>query len=147
MLGFSLPTYLAKLKALVEQAGYWAGRARHWARIALTGVGIVEIEEGTENITVGTEDDAFSYFVVADDLHTVTFWLVSDPVPGTSLQIRNGGYGIVQVQALDGGIINSPGTLVLRGHSSVVSLVARRAKSESEGLEAMWDLSGDVEPL
>jgi hypothetical protein len=145
MLGSNLPTFLQRCKTLVDEAAYWANRARHWARIALTGVGIVEIEAGTESITVGTESDAFSYFSVNDDLHTVTFFLVSDAVPGTSFQIRNNGHGVVQVQPLNGGIVNSSGTLILRGHSSVISLVAIRP--EINNVPAMWDLIGDVQPL
>ena len=146
MLGFDLPTYIQRCKDLVDQATYWAGRARHWALIALTGVGVVEVESGAIQRTVGTEDDAFTYFVVNDDLNTMTFFLVSDPVPGTSFQIRNNGVGTVQVQALDEGIINSPGTAQLRaGAGALVSLVAIRAKSDEA--EAMWDLNGDVEPL
>lgn len=145
MLGFDLPTYIQRCKDLVDQATYWAGRARHWALIALTGVGVVEVEAGAIQRTVGTEDDAFTYFVVNDDLNTMTFFLVSDPVPGTSFQIRNNGVGTVQVQALDGGIVNSPGTLILRGTGSVVSLVALRAKSGE--IPAMYDLIGDVQPI
>tara|TARA_R110002033_G_scaffold170862_2_gene214578 strand:+ start:17741 stop:18082 length:342 start_codon:yes stop_codon:yes gene_type:complete len=113
--------------------------------MALTGVGIVHIEVGTIDMIVGTEDDVFTYYIVNDDLNTMTFFLVSDPVPGTSFQIRNNGFGIVQVQPLNDGIVNSPGTLTLRGHGSVVSLVAIRP--EIEGVPAMWDLIGDVKPL
>lgn len=145
MIPFDLPTFLQRCKDMVEQATYWAGRARHWARVALTGVGIVEVDAGTESITVGGEEDAFSYYMVNDDLHTVTFFLISDPVPGTCFQIRNNGHGIVQVQPLNGGLVNSPGTLILRGNGSVVSLVAIRAAQG--GVPAMWDLIGDVEPI
>lgn len=145
MIPSNLPTFLQRCKELVDQAAYWAGRARHWARIALTGVGIIEVQAGTTTLTVGTEDDAFSYFMVNDDLNTVTFFLISDPVPGTAFQIRNNGHGIVQVQPLNGGLVNSPGTLILRGNGSVVSLVAIRA--EQGGVPAMWDLIGDVQPL
>lgn len=145
MIHFDLPTFLQRCKDMVERATFWAGRARHWARVALTGVGIVEVDAGTESITVGGEEDAFSYYMVNDDLHTVTFFLISDPVPGTCFQIRNNGHGIVQVQPLNGGIVNSPGTLILRGNGSVVSLVAIRAAQG--GVPAMWDLIGDVEPI
>lgn len=145
MLGFDLPTYIKRCKELVDECAYWVGRARHWARMALTGVGIVHIEVGTIDMIVGTEDDVFTYYIVNDDLNTMTFFLVSDPVPGTSFQIRNNGFGIVQVQPLNDGIVNSPGTLTLRGHGSVVSLVAIRP--EIEGVPAMWDLIGDVKPL
>ena len=145
MLGLDLPTYLKKLKDLVEQAVYWAGRARHWARIALTGVGIVEIQAGTGTMQVGEEEDAFSYFLVNDDLNSMTFFLISNPVPGTCFQIRNDGFGLVQVQGMDDTIIISPGTLILRGNGSVVSLVAVRAKQD--GVPALWNLVGDVLPL
>jgi hypothetical protein len=145
MLGFDLPTFMQRCKELVDQAAYWAARARHWARMALTGVGIVHIEAATISLTVGTEDDVFTYYIVNDDLNTMTFFLVSDAIPGTSFQIRNNGFGIVQVQPLNGGIVNSPGSLILRGHGSVVSLVAIRP--EVEGVPAMWDLIGDVQPL
>lgn len=145
MLGINLPTFLKRCKELVDEAAHWAGRSRHWARIALTGVGIIQVKAGTTTLTVGTESDAFSYYAVNDDLHSVTFFLVSDAVPGTSYQIRNNGHGIVQVQPLDDGIVNSPGSLILRGHGSVISLVAIRP--EIEGVPAMWDLIGDVKPL
>lgn len=143
---YTLQTYLDQCQQMVDLAAYWASRAKHWAYIALTGVGIVEIEAGTTEITVGTEDDRFTYYIVNDDLNTVTFFLVSNPIPGTSFQIRNNGQGIVQVQALDDGIINSPGTSQLRsGTGALVSLVAVRAKSDEA--EASWDMNGDIEPL
>ena len=113
--------------------------------MALTGVGIVHVEAGTISLTVGTEDDVFTYYAVNDDLNTMTFYLVSNPIPGTSFQIRNNGFGVVQVQPLNGGVVNSPGSLILRGHGSVISLVAIRP--EVEGVPAMWDLIGDVQPL
>ena len=142
---FDLSTYIQQCKDLVDQAAHWAERARHWARIALTGVGLREIEAGTTEVTVGTDDDAFTYFMVNDDLNTVTFFLVSDPVPGTTFQIQNFGFGVVQVQELDDGIIQTPGTTQLRGNGSVVSLTAIRAKSEAA--EALWTLTGDTVPL
>ena len=145
MLGFNLPTVIARCKELVDQAALWSSRARHWARMALTGVGIVQIEAGTISLAVGTEDDVFTYYIVNDDINTMTFYLVSDAIPGTSFQIRNNGFGIVQVQPEGNGIVNSPGTLVLRGHGSVISLIAIRP--EIEGVPAMWDLIGDVQPL
>ena len=140
-----LPTYISKCKELVDQATYWAERARHWARIALTGVGVVEVPVETTELTVGNEGDAFTYFVVNNDLNTTTFFLVSDPIPGTTFQIRNNGVGITQIQALDGGIVNSPGTLILRDIGSVVSLVALRPKIGE--VPAMYDLIGDVQPI
>ena len=145
MLGLDLPTYLKKLKDLVEQAAYWAGRARHWARVALTGVGIVIVKQGIGSMVVGSEEDAFTYFVVNDDLHSTTFFLISNPVPGTTFQIRNDGFGLVQVQGLDDVVISSPASLILRGNGAVVSLVAVRAKEG--GAPALWNLVGDVKPL
>jgi hypothetical protein len=145
MLGFNLPTYLQRLKMLAEQCANWATRSKYWAQMALTGVGITQIEAGTETLVVGGPEDVFKYYIVNDDLHTVTFWLTNVPIVGTSFQIRNNGFGIVQIQAWNEGIINSPGTLILRGHGSVVSLVALRA--EENGIPAMWDLIGDVQPL
>lgn len=145
MLGFNLPTVIARCKEFADQAAHWSSRARHWARISLTGVGVVHIDSGTTEITVGTEDDVFTYYTVNDDLNTVTFFLVNNAIPGTSFQIRNNGFGIVQVQPLNGGIVNSPGSLILRSHGSVISLIAIRP--EIEGAPAMWDLIGDVKPL
>lgn len=145
MIPFNLPTFLQRCKELVDECVYWAMKAREWAQIALTGVGIVHIEAGTTSLYLGQDVDSFRYFIINDDLNTVTIFLRSDPVPGTSFQIRNNGHGIVQVQPLNGGIVNSPGTLILRGNGSVVSLVAIRA--EQGGIPAMWDLIGDVQPL
>lgn len=145
MIPFNLPTFLQRCKELVDQAAYWAERSRFWARASLTKVFLVELAVDQTEMTVGSENDAFRYFIVNNDLNTVTFFLISDPVPGTSFQIRNNGHGIVQVQPLNGGLVNSPGTLILRGNGSVVSLVAIRA--EQGGVPAMWDLIGDVQPL
>lgn len=145
MLGFNLPTVIARCKEFADQAAHWSSRARHWARMALTGVGIVQVEVGTTEMIVGTENDVFTYYIVNDDLNTMTFYLVSDAIPGTSFQIRNNGFGIVQVQPLDGGVVNSSGSLILRGHGSVISLIAIRP--EIGGVPSMWDLIGDVQPL
>lgn len=142
---FNLPTFLRRCQALVDECSLWATRAREWAQIALTGVGIVQVPAGTKELYLGREEHSFRYYVVNDDLNTVTIFLVSDPVPGTSFQIRNNGHGIVQVQGMNGGVVNSPGTLILRGNGSVVSLVALRA--DNGGIPAMWDLIGDVQPL
>lgn len=145
MLGFNLPTYLQRLKMLAEQCAHWAERSKHWAQVALTKIHPVKIEAGTDTLIVGGAEDAFKYFIVNDDLNTVTFWLTNVPVVGTSFQIRNNGHGIVQVQGWNDGIVNSTGSLILRGHGSVVSLVALRA--EEQGVPAMWDIIGDVRPL
>lgn len=145
MLKFNVPGFLDRCRDYVEQAAEWSERARRWAQIALTGVGVVHVSSEETDITVGKEADAFKYFIVNNDLNVTTFFLRSDPVPGTTFQIRNNGFGVVQLQPLNNGIVNSSGTLKLRGHGSVVSLVAIRA--EDIEVPAMWDLIGDVEPL
>lgn len=147
MLGFNVKGFLDRCRDYVEQAERWSDQARLWAQIALTGVGVVEVPQTETELTVGRSNDAFKYFLVNNDLNTTTFFLRSDAVPGTSFQIRNNGMGVVQVQPLDNGIVNSSGTLILRARGSVVSLVCVRAANPEAGVVAMWDLLGDVQPL
>lgn len=143
---YTLQTYLEKCQQMVDSAAAFAADARKWGYFSLTRVIIVDVPTETTEITVGSDDDAFKYFTCRNDFETTTFFLRSNPVPGTSFQIRNDGQAVVQVQTRDEGILNSPGTAQLRnGVGAVVTLIARRAKSDEA--EAMWDMVGDVEPL
>lgn len=137
--------FKGQAKALVDLAAYWSTQAKLWAQKALSGVGIQPVDPSITELVVGREEDIFTYFIVNNDLATTTFFVVNDAIPGTNFHIRNNGHGIVQVQPLDGCIINSPGTLQLRGHGSVVTLVAVRPVID--GVPASWDMFGDIQAL
>ncbi len=143
--GIDYPSFIQRNKDLVDESAYWATQAQLWAQKALNGVGIQPVPLETTELVVGSENDRWTYFVVNNDLATTTFFVVNDAIPGTNFHIRNNGHGIVQVQPLDGCIINSPGTLQLRGHGAVVTLVAVRPRID--GVPASWDLFGDVQPI
>lgn len=97
----------------------------------------VPLEELTK--IVGYSSDSMKYFVVSNDVDTVTLQLIPNAKDGTVFVVRNRGYGNVQLVGYNGASINSPGTSTVATGGGTVACIYVGG--------GLWDVLGDVVTL